>query len=43
MLVGAAKLSWREIVGNVIGNPPASMTPRFTASTSCGELPWHGL
>ena len=43
MLVGAAKLSWREIVGNAIGSPPASMTPRLTASTSCGALPWQGL
>ena len=23
--------------------PPASMTPRFTASISCGTLPWQGL
>ena len=43
MLVGAAKLSWIEIVGNAIGRPPASMTPRFTASISCGALPWQGL
>ncbi len=43
MLVGAAKLSWIEIVGNGIGRPPASMTPRFTASISCGALPWQGL
>ncbi len=39
MLVGAAKLSWSEIVGKGIGSPPASMTPRLTASTSCGALP----
>ena len=43
MLVGAAKLSWMEIVGNAIGRPPASMTPRLTAATSCGALPWQGL
>ena len=39
MLVGAAKLSWIEIVGKSIGRPPASMTPRLTASISCGALP----
>ena len=43
MLVGAAKLSWIEIVGNGIGRPPASITPRFTASISWGALPWQGL
>ena len=43
MLVGCAKLSWIEIVGKSIGSPPASMTPRLTASTSCGALPWQGL
>ena len=31
------------MVGNSIGNPPASMTPRFTASMSWSALPWHGL
>ena len=29
MLVGWAKLSWMEMVGNAIGSPPASITPRF--------------
>jgi len=43
MLVGCAKLSPIEIVGNFTGSPPASMTPRCTASTSCAMLPWHGL
>ena len=43
MLVGCAKLSWIEIVGKAIGSPPASMTPRLTASSSCGMLPWQGL
>ncbi len=43
MLVGAAKLSCIEIVGNSIGRPPASITPRLTASISCGALPWQGL
>ncbi|MNN41185.1 hypothetical protein D3C81_1552880 [compost metagenome] len=43
MLVGAAKLSCTEMVGKAIGSPPASMMPRFTASSSCGMLPWHGL
>jgi hypothetical protein len=41
--VGCAKLSWMEIVGKAIGMPPASITPRFTASTSAPTLPWHGL
>jgi hypothetical protein len=43
MLVGAAKLAWIDIVGNVIGNPPASITPRSTAAISCGALPWQGF
>ena len=43
MLVGLAKDSWMEIVGNSIGSPPASITPRFTASIRRGTLPWHGL
>ena len=43
MLVGCAKLSCREIVGKVIGKPPANMTPRCTASMSCTMLPWQGL
>ena len=43
MLVGAAKLSCTEIVGNSIGIPPASITPRLTASINCGALPWQGL
>ncbi len=43
MLVGCEKLSWIEIVGKSIGRPPASITPRLTASSSCGALPWHGL
>ncbi len=41
--VGLAKDSWMEIVGNSIGRPPASITPRFTASISRGTLPWQGL
>ncbi len=41
--VGDAKLSWIDIVGNTIGRPPASMTPRFAASISWGTLPWQGL
>ena len=43
MLVGEAKLSCSEIVGNSTGSPPASMTPRLTASTRLAMLPWHGL
>ena len=41
--VGAAKLSWIDMVGNTIGNAPFSITPRFTASMSWGTLPWQGL
>ncbi len=41
--VGEAKLSWIEMLGKSIGSPPASITPRFTASMSWGALPWHGL
>jgi len=41
--VGFEKLSWIEMVGNSIGRPPASMTPRFTASIRRGTLPWQGL
>ena len=41
--VGLEKLSWIEMVGKAIGKPPASITPRFTASISCGTLPWQGL
>jgi hypothetical protein len=43
MLVGVEKLSWIEMVGKSTGKPPASITPRLTASISCGVLPWHGL
>ena len=43
MLVGYANDSWIEIVGNVRANPPACMTPRLTASTRLGTLPWQGL
>ena len=39
MLLGCEKLSWIEIVGKSIGKPPASMTPRLTASINCGALP----
>jgi hypothetical protein len=43
MLVGWAKLSWIDTVGNGMGRPPASMTPRLAASTNCGTLAWHAL
>ncbi len=39
MLVGCENDSAMEIVGKSIGRPPASITPRFTASISCGALP----
>ena len=41
--VGCEKLSAIEMVGNTIGIAPDSITPRFTASTICGALPWQGL
>ena len=43
MLVGYANDSWIEIVGNSIGSPPASSTPRLIDSTSLGTLPWQAL
>ena len=43
MLVGWAKDSWMLMVGNTIGSAPDSITPRLTASISCGALPWQGL
>jgi hypothetical protein len=43
MLVGCEKDSCIEIVGNSIGSPPASITPRFTASIRSGTLPWQAL
>jgi hypothetical protein len=43
MEVGWAKDSWMEMVGKAMGRPPASMTPRRTASMSWGALPWQGL
>ncbi len=43
MLVGCAKLSCSEMVGKAIGRPPASSTPRRTASIRSGTVPWHGL
>ena len=43
MLVGAAKLSCKEMVGKVMGKPPASKMPRSKASINCAELPWQGL
>ena len=41
--VGCAKLSWMEMVGNSIGSPPASITPRLAAAIRSGTLPWQGL
>jgi len=43
MEVGWAKLSWMEMVGNSTGRPPASMTPRFTASIRSGTVLWQAL
>jgi hypothetical protein len=43
MLVGLAKVSPIEMVGNSIGRPPPMKMPRFTASISGTMLPWHGL
>ena len=38
MLVGYANDSCNVITGNSTGNPPASITPRFTASINSGTL-----
>lgn len=43
MLVGAAKDSCRLMVGKSRASPPASWTPRLTASTSWGTVAWQGL
>ena len=43
MLVGSRKTSPSEIVGNVIGVPPAASTPRLTASMSSGKWRWQLL
>ena len=43
MLVGLAKVSPIEMVGNSIGSPPAMKIPRLTASISGTMLPWQGL
>ncbi len=43
MLVGCANDSCSEIVGNSIGSPPASITPRLTASMISGTLRWQAL
>jgi hypothetical protein len=43
MLVGWAKDSCSVITGNSTGSPPASITPRFTASISSGTLRWQAL
>ena len=41
--LGASVDSCTEMVGNSSGNPPAALTPRFTASTSSGKWRWQGL
>ena len=43
MVVGENRISFREIVGNTSGSPPACSTPRFTASTSAGMCAWQVL
>ncbi len=43
MLVGNANDSCSVITGNSTGSPPASITPRFTASISSGTLRWQAL
>ena len=41
MVVGFMKGSPSAMVGKASGSPPAASTPRFTASTSCGTVPWQ--
>ena len=41
--VGCANDSCSVMVGNSTGNPPASITPRFTASINSGTLRWQAL
>ena len=36
MDVGLSRISGNDMVPNTIGKPPASSTPRFTASTNSG-------
>ena len=43
MLVGNANDSCSVMTGNSTGSPPASMTPRFTASINSGTVRWHAL
>ena len=43
MLVGSRKTSPRDVVGKAMGSPPASTTPRHTASSSAGMSRWHGV
>ena len=43
MLVGYANDSWIEMVGNSIGSPPASITPRLIASTSLRHVAVAGV
>jgi hypothetical protein len=42
-LVGDRNTSPSEIVGKLIGSPPAVSTPRFTASISSGKWRWQLL
>ncbi len=39
--VGERRISGSDIVGKRTGSPPASSTPRLTASTSSGIWRWH--
>ena len=39
--VGDSRISGSDIVGKTNGSPPASSTPRLTASTSWGISRWH--
>ena len=41
--VGCEKDSWIEMIGNGIGSPPASMTPRPIASIMSGTFRWQAL
>ncbi len=43
MLVGSRKTSPSEMVGKVMGSPPAASTPRLTDSMSSGSCRWQLL
>ena len=43
MVVGRCNDSLKDIAGNSSGKPPASQTPRLTASATSFKEPLHGF